>query len=150
MNQIMLVSLLKIIGLRLRVANLDLFEEELGFFLGKSKSVLCVNSGTSAIHIALILLGVGKGDKVLCQSFVLCISKSNNYVGAEPVFIDSEQDTWNMSPYYLEAALKDLQNKNDIPKAVVVTDSYGMPNGKRFWKFPIDITFLLSKMQQNL
>ena len=96
--------------------------------MGKSKSVLCVNSGTSAIHIALILLGVGKGDKVLCQSFSFCASANPiTYVGAEPVFIDSEQDTWNMSPYYLEAAHKRLTKQMIFQKDVVVTDSYGMP-----------------------
>ncbi len=108
--------------------NLTSFESELEQFVGGSEKVLCLNSGTSAIHLALILLGIEKGDKVICQSFTFCASANPiKYLGAEPVFVDSDEHTWNMSPYYLKLAIEDLNKKNELPKAIIVTNSYGMP-----------------------
>lgn len=107
--------------------NVDRFEKKIATFCEK-KEVLCVNSGTSAIHLSLILLGVKKGDIVICQSFSFCASVNPvKYLGAIPVFVDSEEQTWNMNPYYLEKAIKECIDKKKKPKAIIVTDSYGMP-----------------------
>ncbi len=87
-----------------------------------------LNSGTAAIHLALILLGVEAGDYVLCSSFTFSASANPiKYQGAHPVFIDSEPDTWNISPKTLEDAIKDLQLKNIRPKALILVQLYGMP-----------------------
>lgn len=95
--------------------------------LETKKEVIALNSGTSAIHLALILAGVQKGDLVLCQSmtFVACANPIL-YQGAIPVFVDSEESTWNISPKYLEEAYKDCCNKGKIPKAIIVTSLYGL------------------------
>lgn len=94
----------------------------------KSQELLLTNSGTSALHLALLALGVNKGDIVICQtnSFVAA-ANSILYVGAQPVFIDSELDTWNMCPLMLESCLKDLASRNKHPKAIITVDLYGMP-----------------------
>src|SRR5687767_3848933 len=87
--------------------NVDGFEAAVSDYLNDDKYVVALNSGTAAIHLALILMGVGQGDEVICQS--LTFSASANpivYQGATPVFVDSEPDTWNMSPEHLEAAIK--------------------------------------------
>ena len=86
------------------------------------------NSGTSAIHLALRLLGVGFGDEVLCQSFTFCASANPIiYLGAKPIFVDSESTTWNICPEILEEAIRDRINKGTKPKAIVVVDLFGMP-----------------------
>ena len=88
--------------------NIEQFEERLEGYLGHGMKVAAVSSGTAALHLALIVLGVKSGDEVICQS--LTFSGSANpiaYQGATPIFIDSEEDTWNMSPEYLEAAIID-------------------------------------------
>ena len=91
--------------------------------------VAALSSCTAAIHLALLLLGVGKDDEVLCQSMAFCASSNPvMYCGAKPVFIDSEKDTWNMSPELLEAAIKDrLSKTGHKPRAIIVVDLYGMP-----------------------
>lgn len=107
--------------------HVDGFEKDLCDYTG-SKHAAALSSGTSAIHLALIMLGVKAGDYVLCQSFTF--SGSANpiaYQGAIPVFIDSEQDTWNMCPKHLEAAILDLQQKGIKPKAAIPVHLYGMP-----------------------
>ena len=93
------------------------------------REVLAVSSGTSAIHLALMLLGVGPGDEVLVQSFTFCASANPVvYLGATPVFVDSECDTWNMDPCLLEAAIRDRMAKTGKkPKAIVPVTLYGMP-----------------------
>lgn len=93
------------------------------------KRVVALASGTSAVHLALIALGVGKGDEVLCQSFTFCASSHPVvYQGATPVFVDSERDTWNMDPELLEAAIKDrIEKTGRKPKAIIVVYLYGMP-----------------------
>jgi dTDP-4-amino-4,6-dideoxygalactose transaminase len=103
------------------------FENDLCNFTGSGYAA-ALSSGTAAIHLALIMLGVKAGDYVLCQSFTF--SGSANpiaYQGAVPVFIDSEPDTWNMCPKHLEAAIKDLNQKGIKPKAVIPVHLYGMP-----------------------
>lgn len=103
------------------------FEKDLQTFTG-AKHAAALTSGTGALHLALILLGVKAGDEVLCQSFTFSASANPiTYVGATPVFIDSEKDTWNMSPIFLEEAIKDRIVKNEKPKAIIVVHLYGMP-----------------------
>ena len=91
--------------------------------------VAALSSCTAAIHLALLLLGVGKDDEVLCQSFSFCASSNPVvYCGAKPIFIDSEEETWNMSPELLEEAIKDrIAKTGRKPKAIIVVDLYGMP-----------------------
>jgi len=108
--------------------NVDGFESDIEHFLGEGVHVAALSAGTAAIHLGLVLLGVGRDDEVICQSFTFSASANPIvYQGATPVFIDSEKDTWNMSPEYLEAAIKDRINKGKRPKAIVVVHLYGMP-----------------------
>lgn len=90
--------------------------------------VVALNSGTSAIHLALKVLGVGKGDSVVVPAFTYVATVNPVlYLGAEPIFIDSEPETWNMDPLLLENAILDLKKANKKPKAIVVVHTYGMP-----------------------
>jgi len=105
--------------------NVDSFEKEIAAYSG-AKGVSVTNSGTAAIHLALAVLGVGKGDTVFVSTFTFVASANPVlYLGAEPVFIDSETDTWNMSPDALENALKEAKFENKLPKAIVVVNLYG-------------------------
>lgn len=93
-----------------------------------TKHAAALSSGTSAIHIALILLGVKPGDTIFCQSFTFSASANPIvYQGAHPVFIDSEQDTWNMDPTLLRIALEEAKQNGKIPKAIIPVHLYGMP-----------------------
>ena len=88
--------------------NVDGFEEDLKGYLSSSKEVVALASGTAAVHLSLLAAGVGAGDEVLVQSFTFCASTNPiKYVGATPVMIDSEADTWNMDPALLEQAILD-------------------------------------------
>lgn len=109
--------------------NVTGFEKDLENFLGQECYVVSLSSGTAAIHLALIQLGIGIGDEVICQSFTFSASANPIvYQGAKPVFVDSEPDTWNMSPFLLEQAIIDRKIKNGkYPKAIIVVDLYGMP-----------------------
>jgi pyridoxal phosphate-dependent aminotransferase EpsN len=105
--------------------NVDRFEEEIASYLG-IKGAVAVSSGTAAIHLALRLLDVQKGDKVFCSTFTFVASANPIlYQGAEPVFIDSEPDTWNMSPQALQKALEAADRQGQLPKAVMVVHLYG-------------------------
>ncbi|CAG9613436.1 Putative pyridoxal phosphate-dependent aminotransferase EpsN [Bacillus rhizoplanae] len=105
--------------------NVDAFEKELASFVG-AKDAAAVSSGTAAIHLALRLLDVQKGDKVFCSSLTFVASANPIvYLGAEPIFIDSEPETWNMSPQALECALSDAHKEGELPKAVIVVNLYG-------------------------
>lgn len=108
--------------------NVDEFEHLLDEYLGHGH-VVALSSGTSAIHLGLVMLGVSKDDEVICQS--LTFSASANpvvYCGATPVFVDSESQTWNMDPALLEEAIKDrIAKKGKAPKAIIVVHLYGMP-----------------------
>lgn len=87
-----------------------------------------LNSGTSAIHLALKLLGVSSGDEVMCQSLTFCATANPiTYLGASPVFVDSEVDTWNISPETLSNAIQDRVSKGKKPKAIITVDLFGMP-----------------------
>ena len=108
--------------------NVNGFEDDIKSYLGFNNEVAVLSSGTASIHLALELIGVSKGDEVLCQSFTFSASANPiMYLGATPVFIDSEKDTWNMSPELLEIAIKDRIEKNKKPKAIVAVHLYGMP-----------------------
>ncbi|WP_271393593.1 DegT/DnrJ/EryC1/StrS family aminotransferase [Aequorivita sinensis] len=108
--------------------NVSQFESLLEKYLQAESHVAALNSGTSAIHLALIILGVSKGDEVLCQSMTFSASANPIlYQGATPVFVDSEEETWNMCPELLETAIKDRLAKGKKPKAIVGVHLYGMP-----------------------
>lgn len=109
--------------------NVNAFEEDLKQFVGEGKEVVALSAGTAAVHLALIACGVQAGDEVICQSFTFCASCNPiKYLGATPVLVDSEAETWNMSPELLEEAIKDRISKTGRkPKAIVVVYLYGMP-----------------------
>lgn len=103
------------------------FEQELANYTGAA-AVSCVSSGTAAIHLALILAGVERGDEVICSSFTFSASANPIvYQGATPIFVDSESLTWNMDPELLEKAIKDRIARGKKPKAVIIVHLYGMP-----------------------
>ncbi|MFH6769265.1 aminotransferase class I/II-fold pyridoxal phosphate-dependent enzyme [Gaetbulibacter aquiaggeris] len=108
--------------------HVDGFEQAIETYLENDVYAAVLSSGTASIHMALQLLGVGKGDEVLCQSFTFSASANPIvYQGAHPVFIDSEKDTWNMSPELLEIAINDRIQKYKKPKAIIAVHLYGMP-----------------------
>ncbi|MBX0292207.1 aminotransferase class I/II-fold pyridoxal phosphate-dependent enzyme [Hymenobacter sp. HSC-4F20] len=107
--------------------NLDGFERDICEFTG-ARYCVALTSGTAAIHLGLRLLGVGPGDEVLCPSFTF-VATANPilYVGATPVFVDSEAETWNLCPERLREALEDMRRHNRRPKALIIVHLYGMP-----------------------
>ena len=109
--------------------NVNGFEKDLEEFVGQNKRVVALSAGTAAVHLGLLACGVGPGDEVLVQSFTFCASSHPiTYLGATPVFIDSEKDTWNMDPVLLEEAIKDrIAKTGKKPKAIVPVALYGMP-----------------------
>lgn len=109
--------------------NVNAFEEDLKRFVGEGKEVVALSAGTAAVHLALLACGVGQGDEVIVQSFTFCASSHPvTYLGAVPVFVDSEKETWNMSPELLEEAIKDrIAKAGKKPKAIVPVALYGMP-----------------------
>ena len=116
--------------------NVNGFEEDLEKFVndseslknGNGKRVVALCSGTSAIHLSLVNLGVTAGDEVICQSFTFCASSNPvTYLGATPVFVDSEKESWNMDPQLLEQAIVERMAKGKKPKAIIVVYLYGMP-----------------------
>ena len=118
--------------------NVNAFEKALRDFLigngklkveNEGKQVVALSAGTAALHLGLILLGVGEGDEVICQSFTFSASANPiAYQGATPVFVDSEEDTWNMDPVLLEEVIKDrLEKTGRLPKAIIPVHLYGMP-----------------------
>ena len=108
--------------------NVDAFERSIEKELGNAVHVAALSSGTAAIHLGLELMGVGPGDEVLCQSFTFSASANPIlYLGAQPVFVDSETDTWNMSPELLREAIEDRIKNHRKPKAIIAVHLYGMP-----------------------
>ena len=109
--------------------NVNGFEKDLESFMGQQKRIVALSSGTAAVHLALIACGVKAGDEVIVQTFTFCASSHPiTYLGAKPVFVDSESDTWNMSPGLLEEAIKDrIAKTGRKPKAIVPVYLYGMP-----------------------
>jgi len=108
--------------------NVTGFEDDISQYIGNEVHVTALSSGTAAIHLGLLLLGVGQGDEVLCQSFTFSASANPIlYLGAEPVFVDSEEDTWNMSPELLEQAILERIKSGKKPKAIIAVHLYGMP-----------------------
>ena len=105
--------------------NVDAFERDVAAYVGTSHAA-AVSSGTAALHLALILLGVTRGDRVFCSTFTFAASANPIvYQGAEPIFIDSEPDSWNMSPYALERAFAAARTEGWMPRAVIVVNLYG-------------------------
>ena len=109
--------------------NVNGFEEDLEKFVGEGKRVVALSSGTAAVHLGLLAAGVGPGDEVIVQSFTFCASSHPiTYLGAKPVFVDSESDTWNMDPDLMETAIQDrIAQTGKKPKAIVPVALYGMP-----------------------
>ena len=117
--------------------NVNAFEEDLSAFVNRTdgenllphKEVVALSAGTAAIHLGLIMLGVERGDEVICQSFTFAASANPIvYQGATPVFVDSEDGTYNMDPVLLEEAIKDrIAKTGRKPKAIIVVYLYGMP-----------------------
>jgi dTDP-4-amino-4,6-dideoxygalactose transaminase len=108
--------------------NVDCFEKEIEDFLDNSVQAAALSSGTAALHLALVLLNVKQGDEVLCQSMTFAASANPiTYQGATPIFVDSENETWNMSPSSLILAIEDRIAKGKKPKAIIVVHLYGMP-----------------------
>ena len=109
--------------------NVNGFESDLQQFISQDREVVALSSGTAAIHLALIACGVEAGDEVCVQSFTFCASSNPiKYLGAKPILIDSEKDTWNMDPTLLEKAIierKEITGK--YPKAIIPVALYGMP-----------------------
>ena len=119
--------------------NVDKFEYSLEKYIKENLKVACVASGTSALHLALIMAGVRADDEVICQSFTFSASANPiRYQGAKPIFIDSEATTWNMCPVALEEAIKHRISNHTKPKAIIVVHLYGMPA-------KIDIIALIAK-----
>lgn len=109
--------------------NVNAFEEDLKAFVGGNNEVVALSAGTAAVHLALLACGVGPGDEVCVQSLTFCASSHPiTYLGATPVFIDSERETWNMDPDLLEQAILDRKAKTGkLPKAIIPVALYGMP-----------------------
>ncbi|WP_289030121.1 DegT/DnrJ/EryC1/StrS family aminotransferase [uncultured Algoriphagus sp.] len=106
---------------------IDSFEEKFSNKLS-SHEIVALNSGTSSLHLSMVLLGIGKGDEVICQTFTFCASANPIiYLGATPVFVDSEPETWNISPELLEDAILDRIANGKKPKAIVIVHLFGMP-----------------------
>ncbi len=109
--------------------NVNGFEADLEKYIGENKHVVALSAGTAALHLALVMLGVKAGDEVICQSFTFAASANPiTYLGATPVFVDSELDTWNIDPQLLEQAIIDRKEKTGkYPKAIIPVHLYGMP-----------------------
>lgn len=109
--------------------NVTAFEEDVRAFMGNDKEVVALNSGTAAVHLGLLALGVRQGDEVICQDFTFCASVNPvRYLGGVPVLVDSETETWNIDPDLLDLAIRDRMDKTGRkPKAVVTVCMYGMP-----------------------
>ncbi|MBP6183000.1 DegT/DnrJ/EryC1/StrS family aminotransferase, partial [Flavobacterium sp.] len=109
-------------------ANIDGFQQDIKKYLAQDVFVCALSSGTAAIHLGLILIGVKSGDEVICQSMTFSASANPIlYLGATPVFIDSEPDTWNLCPIALEEAIIDRIAKGKKPKAIISVHLYGVP-----------------------
>ena len=126
-------------------SNIDEFEKDIENYLGERSFASITNSGTAAIHLALTLLGVKKDDEILCQTktFIASINPVT-YLGAKPIFIDIEKDTWNICPHLLKSAIEDRISKGIKPKAIIAISLYGMPYKIKeiqaisdFYKIPI-------------
>ena len=109
--------------------NVDGFEEDLKAFMAQDKEIVALSSGTAAVHLALVACGVHSGDEVIVQSFTFCAAAHPvTYLGATPIFVDSEPDSWNMDPDLLEEAIRDrIQKTGKTPAAIIPVALYGMP-----------------------
>jgi dTDP-4-amino-4,6-dideoxygalactose transaminase len=108
--------------------NVTGFEKDLESYQGENTHVAALSSGTAAIHLALVQAGVGPGDEVICQSFTFCgTTNPVQYLGATPIMVDSEEETWNICPKALKEAVEDRISKGKKPKAILAVHLYGMP-----------------------
>ncbi len=108
--------------------NVNNFEKAIADYVDDNVHVAALSSGTAAIHLALELLGVSRDDEVICQSFTFSASANPIlYLGATPIFVDSERDTWNLSPELLEKAILSRMANGKKPKAIIAVHLYGMP-----------------------
>lgn len=108
--------------------NVTEFENSIENYLGNNSHVAALSSGTAAIHLALVMLDVKPGDYVICQSFTFSASANPiMYLGATPIFVDSEEETWNICPQALTDAIKFCESKGKLPKAIIAVHLYGMP-----------------------
>jgi dTDP-4-amino-4,6-dideoxygalactose transaminase len=108
--------------------HVEAFESDLENYLGEGRHVAALSSGTAALHLALILIGVNQGDEVICQDMTFSASANPIvYQGAIPIFVDSEPETWNMCPDHLELAIQDRIANGTKPKAIIAVHLYGMP-----------------------
>ena len=115
--------------------NVNGFEEDLKQFVGGDKEVVALSAGTAAVHLALLACGVGPGDEVLVQSFTFCASSHPvTYLGATPVFVDSESETWNMDPALLEEA-------RNPKRSCRFTCMVCLPRLMRSWRWPTGMTY---------
>ena len=123
--------------------NVNAFEDDLKKFVGGNKEVVALSSGTAAVHLALLACGVGPGDEVIVQSFTFCASSHPiTYLGATPVFVDSEAETWNIDPHCLKRLSKTAspkQVKNRKPSSLS-TFTECRPRSTRLWPLPINTT----------
>ena len=108
--------------------NVNGFEADIAKYIGQESHIAALSAGTAALHLGLILLGVQPGDEVICQSFTFSASANPIvYLGATPVFVDSEKESWNICPVALEQAILDRIQKGKKPKAIIAVHLYGMP-----------------------
>lgn len=109
--------------------NVNGFEADLASYVGQNKKVVALSAGTAALHLSLVMLDIKPGDEVICQSFTFSASANPiAYQGANPIFVDSEPETWNMSPLHLRKAIEDrIQKTGKKPKAIIPVHLYGMP-----------------------
>ena len=132
--------------------NVNAFEEDLKNFVGGKNEVVALSAGTAAVHLALIGCGVQAGDEVLVQSFTFCASSHPvTYLGAKPVFVGSEKDTWNMDPVLLEEAIKDRMEKRErSPRRLFRWRSMVCHTTVReLWRLQIAMTFLWWRMRRK-
>lgn len=132
--------------------NVNAFEQELAAYVGQDRHVVALSAGTAAIHLGLVQLGVKAGDEVICQSFTFAASANPvTYLGATPVFVDSEKDTWNMAPEFLEKAILDRKEKpGNFPKQLFqYICTACLPNWTKSGQLPKNTAFLCWKMLQK-
>lgn len=129
--------------------NVNGFEDDLKQFVGEDKEIVALSAGTAAVHLALLACGVGPGDEVIVQSFTFCASSHPvTYLGATPVFVDSEPESWNMDPKLLEEAIEDrIAKTGKNPRQSFRWLSTECPIGlTRLWPLPTNTGFPLSRM----
>lgn len=132
--------------------NVNGFEDDLKQFVDENKEIVALSAGTAAVHLALLACGVGPGDEVIVQSFTFCASSHPvTYLGATPVFVDSESESWNMDPVLLEQAIEDrIAKTGKSPRQSFLSLFTACPTGSmRSWRSPTNTKFPWLKMPQK-